>query len=527
MKGHKQTIIRGEFMARRSLKYNAAILTATGFVVKAIGFFYRVFIANSIGAEGLGLYQLMTPIYSLLVLVLSSGISSSVSRFVAEETSRGTERRGIKIASIASGIVLGAGIIICGTLLFNIDSLVLVTTKDARTADSLFWILVFVPPIAAVSAFKGYFYGRQEMIPNSIGQILEQITKLTFVLLMYDSFKGKGAEKLCLLAIMAMLIGECANVLTVYIAFLIKKRKSKQKRTKSHEGSKRLIKKICKVALPLSANRLILSTIGTIESLLIPQRLILHGLTFQASLESFGRLTGMASPLVFFPSMLPMALATALVPAIASAVASRRYSIANRQIAQSIKLTIVMGLVFTSIFASCGNELAELVYPGKNVGEILSLLAFTGVFIYLQHTMLGILNGLSKEHSMLINTFTGSILRVVVIWFLIPIWGVNAYIYAVIAGSVITIVLNFRTITKITGISIDIGEWVVRPLSAALLGSLSASVLVRMDVLAGLPQRLSLLFSVCITITVIVLVFFIMGIIKKEDLERWMVRSKK
>ena len=107
-------------MARRSLKYNAAILTATGFVVKILGYFYRIFIANRIGAEGLGLYQLMTPIYSLLVLVLSAGVSTAVSRFVAEESSKSTNRTAFKIASVAAGLVLGAGIIICGILLLNL-----------------------------------------------------------------------------------------------------------------------------------------------------------------------------------------------------------------------------------------------------------------------------------------------------------------------------------------------------------------------------------------------------------------------
>lgn len=75
-------------MAKRSLKYNTAILSVTGFIVKVIGFFYRIFIANSIGSEGLGLYQLVTPIYSLLVLVLAAGIQIAVSRFTAEETSK-------------------------------------------------------------------------------------------------------------------------------------------------------------------------------------------------------------------------------------------------------------------------------------------------------------------------------------------------------------------------------------------------------------------------------------------------------
>ncbi|NLE24230.1 MAG: polysaccharide biosynthesis protein [Clostridiaceae bacterium] len=508
-------------MSRRSLKYNAAILTATGFIVKAIGFAYRVFIANSIGTEGLGLYQLMTPIYSLLVLVLSAGISVAVSRFVAEESAKGLRHAGNKIVSISSGLVLGAGIIICGILLLNLDTLVLGTTGDIRTKDSLFWILILVPPIAAASAYKGYFYGRQEMLPNSIGQVFEQIVKLVFVLIFYGSFKGKGIDSMCLLAVLAMLVGECANVLVVYIAFLFTK--SKSDRNYRNEGEKTFtaVKKICRASMPISANRLVLSTIGTVESLLIPQRLMHYGLNFQESLKAFGRLTGMASPLVFFPSMLPMALATALVPAIANAVAARKYNVANRQIAQSIKLTIIMGLVFTSFFASCSQELAELVYPGQNVGGILHLLAYTGVFLYLQHTMLGILNGLAKERSMLINTLAGSIVRLVAIWFFMPIGGVSAYIYAVIIGSIITITLNFVTISKLTGISIDIGDWVMKPLSAALIGSILALFLKQISVFAGLSQRLTLLLAVCITIASIIIVFLLMGIIKGEDLKRW------
>lgn len=513
-------------MARRSLKYNAAILTVTGFIVKAIGFLYRVFIANSIGTEGLGLYQLMTPIYSLLVLVLSAGISVAVSRFVAEEASKGLKHTGVKITSISAGIVLAVGVVICGILLLNIDALVLGTTGDMRTKRSLFWILVFVPPIAAVSAFKGYFYGRQEMIPNSAGQITEQITKLLFVILMIGSFRGKGIESMCLLAVLAMLIGECANVLVVYIAFLFSNKRSLYELNSNRkENSGAMIKKIIKSALPISANRLVLSLIGTAESLLIPQRLVLSGLSFQESLKSFGRLTGMASPLVFFPSMLPMSLATALVPAIAGAVAAKQYRIANRQISQSIRLTIIMGLIFTSFFASCSSELAELVYPGKDVGSILRLLSFTGVFLYLQHTMLGILNGLARESAILINTLTGSIIRIAAIWFLMPILGVDAYIYAVIAGSIITIAFNFREISKITGISIDAGQWLIKPISAAMAGVFFTFIIKTVLINWNMQARIYRLLIVITAFLTLATIFIVTGIIKKDDLKRWIIRK--
>ncbi len=513
-------------MARRSLKYNAAVLTVTGFMVKAIGFVYRVFIANSIGSEGLGLYQLVVPIYSLLVLVLSAGVSVAVSRFVAEETSRHLDAKGMKIASLSAGLVMIVGVIVCGLLVLNLDALVLGIAGDARTRNSLFWMIILVPPIAATSAYKGYFYGRQEMLPNSIGQILEQVVKLVFVLLLFDSFKGKGLESMCLLAVMAMLVGEYVNVLVVYIAFLWVKLKKGAMVAQQSESQKEMLKKIAKTALPISTNRLILSSIGTAENLLIPQRLILYGLSFQDSLKAFGVLTGMAAPLVFFPSMLPMALATALVPAIASAVAAKQYTVANRQISQSIRLTLIMGLIFTSFFAVCSHEIAELVYPGKGVGSILNLLAFTGVFLYLQQTMLGILNGLARESSILINTLVGSILRLLIIWFGIPLLGVDAYIYAVIGGSLLTIILNFREISKISGMSIDLGEWLLKPLVATLLGSVSALILKQLPRLWNFSGRVAMLCSVSIVLVIILAAFLVTGIVKKEDLKRWAGKNR-
>lgn len=512
-------------MAQRSLKYNAAVLTVTGFLVKAIGFVYRVFIANSIGSEGLGLYQLVTPIYSLLVLVLSAGVSIAVSRFVAEETSKGLTHRGFKTASLSAGLVMIVGVLVCGALVLNLDTLVLGFTGDIRTRNPLLWILILVPPIAAASAYKGYFYGRQEMLPNSIGQILEQIAKLAVVLLLFKSFKGQGVERMCLLAVIAMLVGECVNVLVVYIAFMVVKAKTSSTVERSKDNRRDTLKKICKTAIPISANRLILSTIGTAESLLIPQRLLLFGLTFQESLKAFGRLSGMASPLVFFPSMLPAALATALVPAIASAIASKRYSVANRQISQSIRLTLTVGLIFTSFFACCSHEIAELVFPGKNVGDILYLLSFTGVFLYLQQTMFGILNGLARESAILFNTLIGSIVRLVIIWFGMPVLGIDAYIYAVIAGSIFTIGLNFKEIIKITGMSIDVGEWLLKPLAAALSGSILAIILKRLPILWNLSDRVTMVCSVSIALVIIVAAFLLTGIIKREDLKRWTGKS--
>lgn len=511
-------------MGRSSLKYNAAVLSVTGFLVKAIGFIYRIFIANCIGTEGLGLYQLIVPIYSLLVLVLSAGISVAVSRFVAEETSAGRIRSGMKIASLAAGIVLVAGIAVSVVLILNVDTMLLAFVKDIRARKSLLWMLALVPPIAAASAYKGYFYGKQQVMPNAVGQVAEQLSKLVFVMVMHPRFLNKGIESMCLLATLGLLVGETVNILCVFCAFQYEKMRSRSSRERA-QGTRKLARKLVRTALPISANRLVLSIIGTAESLIIPQRLVLYGLTFQESLKVLGRLNGMAAPLVYFPSMIPMALATALVPAIAGAVSAGRFSVANRQISQSIRLTLILGLVFTSFFAVCSHEIAEFIFPGKGVGRVLHLLSFTGVFLYLQQTMLGILNGLARESAILINTLTGSIARIALVWFCLPLWGVDAYIIGVIAGSLITIILNFLEISRITGMSLDIGEWILKPLSAALAGYLLSLLLKRIPGFWTQGGRFMLLVPIALSFAIISAIFLLTGVIKDDDIKRWIRRK--
>ena len=67
---------------------NVAILTVTGLGLRAAGMFFRVYIAARIGAEGMGLYQLIFTLYSLCITVATAGVSVAATRLAAEELAR-------------------------------------------------------------------------------------------------------------------------------------------------------------------------------------------------------------------------------------------------------------------------------------------------------------------------------------------------------------------------------------------------------------------------------------------------------
>ncbi|HHY65313.1 MAG TPA: hypothetical protein GX501_09720, partial [Clostridiaceae bacterium] len=129
------------------------------------------------------------------------------------------------------------------------------------------------------------------------------------------------------------------------------------------------------------------------------------------------------------------------------------------------------------------------------------------------------------ESAILVNTMTGSIIRIAAIWFLMPIMGVDAYIYAIIAGSIITIAFNFREISKLTGISIDAGQWLLKPLSASLAGVFFVFAFRNFLLNWDLPLKLLRLLTVVTAFLILAAIYLVTGIIKKDDLKRWLLRK--
>ncbi|NLO39748.1 MAG: polysaccharide biosynthesis protein [Ruminiclostridium sp.] len=507
-------------MGKKNLKQNAFILTVAGFIVKSIGFIYRVYIANSIGAEGMGLYQLVLPIYNLVLLGLTAGVGIAVARLVAEETARGNPKNANRVAIFTGTAIFAAAAAVVTVLYFNLDFVVNMLIGDIRTKSALLWILPAIPFIAAITSLKGYFYGKQEVVPNALSQIAEQVVKLMVVFTIADLFSQGDMERKCLFATIGMITGEIANVLVVFLAFQFRKGKKAANLSGQLLRKRDIGKTLLGISLPITANRLILSLLGTVEFIWIPQRLAIFGMTNAEALAEYGKLTGMASPVITFPSMLTAALATALVPAIAEAAALKRMNGANRQISRSIRLTLVLGLLFTSLFLAFGRDISEIIYPGQNVGQMMFLLSFTGVFFYLQQTLFGVLNGLGKEKETLKHSMITSVMRLGFVWFGIPAFGMNAYILSLVVTNLVGSLLNLRTTVKTTGMSIELGDWLVKPLIAAISGIIAAPVAKMLAQAVFAQQTMILLVSGAITGGLMAAILILLGVFELKDLRQ-------
>lgn len=451
-------------MSRKSFVGGAIILMLAGFVVRIFGFVYRVYLSNLIGAEGMGLFQLISPVYSLIILTLTSGISIAVSRMVAEEAAKRHPINLRRITACALAIVLSAGFLVSVLMVLNLRFISDTLLHDPRTYTSLLLLVPCIPVIAAASALKGYFYGIQKVVPTAVSQIVEQAVKISLVMLMAGYFINAGLEYACALATVGMAAGEIANLGVLVIVYLFKRRADLRGITRKGLLRKRgIILGLVKQSVPISTNRFIISIMGAVESILMPIMLVASGLDYKSSMEVYGRLLGMVMPLIFFPGLVTSSLATTLVPAISEAVSLKNFKTLNYRISKSIQITFILGFIFTAVFICYPNEIGNIVYRRERIGNILYMMAFTCVFIYLQQTLMGILNGLGKQGTLLLNTVIGYAIRIGFVYFLIPRYGIESYIWGIVVSLSLTSALNLFTIIRISGMVLDFRNWILKP----------------------------------------------------------------
>lgn len=505
-------------MRVKSFVGGAVILMLAGFVVRILGFVYRIYLSNLIGAEGMGLFQLIAPVYSLIILTLTSGISIAVSKMVAAELAKNHIINLRRITRCALAVVGSSGAVIAVLVFLNIDFIALDILKDERTILSLKLLMPCIPVIAAASAIKGYFYGIQDVVPTAASQIAEQIVRITIVMLMAASFAEVGLEYACALATIGMALGEISNLAVLFIVYKFKGKKTG--RVISKYGFKRkrfILRDILKISLPVSANRFATSIMSAVENILIPGMLLAGGLDYHKSLEEYGRLAGMAMPLIYFPSLVTSSLATTLVPAISEGMSLRSIRVVNYRISKSIQLSFILGIIFTVIFLRFPHEIGGILYRRENIGEMLYLLSFTCVFLYLQQTLLGIMNGLGKQGISLANSIAGYSIRIGFVYFCIPVYGVKGYIWGMTLSMFVVCVLNLAAVVRTTGMVIDLRNWIIKPGLAGLVVFLSAEHIYRFFTIFIASHVWAMLFALAGNALLAIVLMIAVGALERKE----------
>ncbi len=478
MKKNTITAQEARQIKRNTIVKGTLILTVAGFITRFVGFFYRIFLSNAMGAELLGIYQLIFPVYAICFTIYATGIQTSISRLVAAELGRKNPKNINKILRIGLLISIFLAFILSLLIYKYADFIAVRLLMEDRSIISLRILAVVFPFCGVTACINGYYYGLKKAGVPASTQLLEQIVRVVVVYII-AMYAGGGVAKVTLqLAVFGLVIGEVASSIYNLVSLWVSKSPSEMLLFGADPEAKpdsrtQIIRNLMSLSVPISMNRLLLSILHSVEAILIPAMLRRFGLTTEEALATFGILNGMSIPFIMFPTALTNALAVLILPTISEAQATQNDHLIGKTTAIAIKYSVIIGILSTGLFIIFGNDLGSTIFHNEQAGNYLMILAWLCPFIYLTTTLGSVINGLGKAHVTFANSIVSSLCKIILVALLIPHYGIKGYLIALLIGQFIITGLDTYAVIRNVHFSIRMDDTIVKPgLIIALAGFL-------------------------------------------------------
>ena len=429
--------------ARKShpLIFGTIILTATGLISRTIGFFYRIYLSRLFGEEGMGLYQLLSPVLSLSFALTASGYQTAISKLVAEQAAK-EKRPSYRPLAVGMSISMPLSILCCLVVWKAADWIALSLLQEPRTATMLRILAVSIPLSAVHACVNGYFYGIKKAGLPSASQLLEQITRVGCVYITSAYSLSRGEAPSIELAAFGLTVGEFFSMLLSFIAiWYCSPGRTQTKRLLSAQGTLNinaapggLYGKLLAMALPLTANRIVLNLLQSVESVSIPAKLRLYGYNTTTALSVYGVLTGMAMPFIFFPNALTSSVAVLLLPMISESYALGDINSVKKYTVRTIKYSALMGFACLCVFVLLGQWAGSTLFNSPLAGYFITTLGFICPFLYLDTTLSSILQGLGLAGHIFIMNVACLLVRLAFVFVAVPRFGIRGYLWGLLAS---------------------------------------------------------------------------------------------
>ncbi len=453
------------------------LLTGSGFACRVLGFFYRIFLSRTIGAEGLGLYNMIHPVFGICFSLCAGSIQTALSQHIASHS-----RSGHSIFRVGLALSLVMSFVLSFLICRHADLLAANVLMEPRCASLLPLLGISVPFAALHACINGYYYGMQKSQVPALSQIAEQVVRMSLVFLIADYWMTAGHEITVQLAVVGHLIGEMASAaFTLFCLWGFPPQKEENRQTNtagtafslpagSNSASGGLLADLpaaaaplLALALPLMGNRLVLNLLASMEAIWIPSRLQMSGLASAEAFAVYGSLTGMALPFILFPSAITNSIAVLLLPSIAQDQAAGRQDSIRSSIHLSLRYSMYMGIFCIGVFTLHGTALGANVFHNESAGLYIQILSWLCPFLYLSTTMGSILNGLGRTQTTFLHNILSMLLRISFVFFGIPRFGITALLWGMLSGEILLSVLHLTALHRVVPFSWNAWEMIVKP----------------------------------------------------------------
>lgn len=429
-------------MKKQGYIKGALIISAGGLISKLLGAIYRIPLVAYLGGEGMGIYQLVYPLYCILLTVSASGIPTGIARLISSGGQQGVERK---------AFYLYGGIGLIGSLImFALSAPLAAAQGESGVALCCKLLSPSVFFVAVISVVRGYFQGKSNMYPTAFTEVLEQLVKVTVGILLARQFKGNALYATAA-AVFAVTVSEIVSCVFAVVIYLM---------------GQRAHKPLFKVKTP-TVNKLLAYTVPlTFSAIALPVGQLLESIAvvnvLRKSAENatalYGIFSGCAITLINLPVSVTYGLAAASVPQISPLAAKGDIKGAIKRVKKSLLYTALISLPFAIGLYLFAPLAVRLFFPSLQVAEkvllikLVRIMSVNAVTSSLVQTSSACITSLGKPVWGMVTQWTCAALRVLLSSALVAFTPLSITGAAVSANVCyfVAIILNLCYITAVS-----------------------------------------------------------------------------
>ncbi len=480
--------------------YSALLLTAVNLLLRFAGTAFQVFLSGRIGAEGIGLLQLVLSVSSMSFVAAMGGIRTATMYLSAEERGRNHPEnyKWVLSGGILYSIAFSASVALCVYFLAPFISENWI--GNTQTEDAIRLAATFLPVNCLCGVMVGFFTGTNRIQTLAIVEVLEQIFSICATILLLHFWAGTDAGKACISVLLGSGLGAC---LTLILLVVLRLRDGR-----NHGKRIPIAKRLLHAGLPLAVADNLRTGISTVENLMVPKRLGKYSGSV-SPLGEFGTVCGMVFPILTFPMSLLFGLTELLIPELARCNASGSYVRIGYLMRKSLRIALLFGTLCAGILYLCATPLCAKLYGSKDAGVYLMWFSPLAIMLYCDAVTDAMIKGLGQQKVSVTFNIITNVLDVIFLFVLLPRYGIKGYFTSFLITHALNFFLSLRHLLKITGEKLS-----VYTISFTILSAILSVVLCQFTsggIIRGIAYSLS--FS-CL--------LYLFGVVRAEDF-RWLL----
>ena len=455
------------------------VLTGLSALAQIINFSYRVVMARMVGAEVMGLYQLVMSAYAVIQAITTIGLTAALSNLTAQYLAVGDRVGADRLRGTCLGLFcclmlpVGTVTILCS------DAISVYLLGDARTRLGLILLIPCLTLTAVENLHKNAFYGAGNPIPPAAAEVWEQIVRAGAVLGLLAAFLPQYPERAVGLVMWGMILCEVSSAVTLWT--LYQHYFGGKSAGMPGEHGKQRRRRIAAIALPVGANALLGNFLGAANAALAPQQLVRGGMERSLAISQLGVVCGMTMPMLALPTVYLGALNLVMMPKLARASALGRREEVRELISEGMERVCLLTVPCMTAMAVLGEELGRVLYGREDVGTYLVPLAVAMGLNCCVSVLATALNSIGKQKTVACISLAGGVVQLAFTCVLtaLPGVGMGGYVTGVLVCAGLELALCLWAAVRGTGLKIAAGRWLLAPGLSALLAGLNGNLLLR------------------------------------------------